>query len=163
MSYGIVGEWYTNHQHPCRENWKSAHISALPFTCLVRNDTSSIWIHIVLYCAVQGVWLGMGQRAQFRRPICYHLPNIRCIYLPCQEAINLLCWSLYQQAHLHWHSNRVINTISHKLLANIEHLLWHKFYWWNYLLLVPFAIAIIIGNELQRFFVRRETILSYNG
>lgn len=28
--------------------------------------------------------------------------------------------------------------------------------WWHYLLSVPFAIAIIIGDELRRFFVRRE-------
>ena len=30
-----------------------------------------------------------------------------------------------------------------------------RLYWWHYLLPVPYAVAIIIGDELRRFFVRR--------
>ena len=28
--------------------------------------------------------------------------------------------------------------------------------WWHYLLSVPYAIAIIVGDEIRRFYVRKE-------
>jgi sodium/potassium-transporting ATPase subunit alpha len=32
----------------------------------------------------------------------------------------------------------------------------HPLVWWHYLLSVPYAIAIIVGDEIRRLFVRRE-------
>lgn len=82
----------------------------------------------------------------------------------CQISDVLICWTRRQSIFsVGEFSNKLIyvgiaTELSLLFLISYVPILQtfsEQLYWWHYLLPVPYAVAIIVGDELRRFFVRR--------